>query len=577
MQKNCGALGSMLGLLLSLAEAKAQTVPDITSIGQGTHLYLRCNATAWELNDKTRLLPSSSKFLWEIVYEVKEPWMVQGGDDCIITEAPEFNAWGSWQKNYGGQFTNLRIPESSRLRLQEKSDESANFKLVYPSLGRYRFVLNTRDGYFSVNKEAPAKAGEVTWTLPGNIVHDSFDRLFVSNYYPQNSLSLVDPLSGLPRWTYSSSEYFSFYSKCSNKDLSFITVNGRVAALSVLTGREIWHNDLNGTLRDNYGYLSCFPNTEQVYVSYGSEHTTLAGLKKTDGTLLWSWTAQGYAGILGTDSQHIFITSYQEGNTTLLALDKKNGQELWRTEEGSGYYSIADDGLLYLINGQTIRRIHGDTGHILWSYSGQASDSIWISFEQNRLLLHEKSRISLVDKNQGELIWSYDFSRYAKLYPYAQILRSGVILIRINDYSQAWSKQIALDSRTGHEIWQREDEQLSGYYTEDKQGGLWLIDGKTLSGIDARTGTTRWSFTLPSTNTGENIMSIMECDGESLFVSYGFIRSKYPPMGVLAFDVKSGRLKWQSWLETSLYLVGSDANRLILNAGYYGSTKALQK
>jgi hypothetical protein len=41
--------------------------------------------------------------------------------------------------------------------------------------------------------------------------------------------------------------------------------------------------------------------------------------------------------------------------------------------------------------------------------------------------------------------------------------------------------------------------------------------------------------------------------------------------------MKNGQLKWKTWLESSLYRVGGDSHTLILNAGYYGSTKALRK
>jgi hypothetical protein len=72
-------------------------------------------------------------------------------------------------------------------------------------------------------------------------------------------------------------------------------------------------------------------------------------------------------------------------------------------------------------------------------------------------------------------------------------------------------------------------------------------------------------------------MTVLEQDDSTVYISYGSAGSKFPPMGVLALDMKAGQLKWKNWVESSIYRVGSNSQTLILNKSHYGSTKALRK
>jgi len=576
MRKIINSLWWVMGLLFSLPSLTAQTASD-PLLGAGTHLYLRCNSTSWDVNEMSRLKPDAQNFLRELSFEVKESWMIEAGDDCVITETPDQNAWGAWQNYYGGQLSSLRVPDSARLRLQTDPNESVNFKLRFPTLGRYRFVLNTRDGYFSVRKDAMPQAGDVAWTLPGNMLSDTLGRLFLSNYYPQNSLSLVDGTTGLPQWTYKAASYISFYGNCSTADTAFVTMPGRVAALSLKTGQEIWSKNLNAMQQDTYGYLNCFAKHDEIYLSYGADRTTLVSLQRSTGKTLWSWTAPAFAGIMGVDSGRVFITSYQDATMSLKALDKSDGRELWRMNPGAGYFTLTEDGALLLVDGSVLTAIAPESGRTLWNYSGQRNDSIWISIEQNGLYVHEKTRISALDKKTGRILWTYDYSSFVDQYPYTQILKAGVVIVRVNDYNANTSRQIALNSWSGKVLWEREESGTSSFLSEDNQSGALLISGKTIRAMDTWTGQTRWSYTLPSQQPWENIMGVLETDGSTVYAAYGFIGGKYPPMGVLALDAATGTLKWQTWMESSIYRVGGDSSTLILNAGYYGSTKALKK
>lgn len=50
-------------------------------------LYLRCNATSWELNTASKLQPTADPYLFALDFEVTQPWMVSDRDTCWVTDA----------------------------------------------------------------------------------------------------------------------------------------------------------------------------------------------------------------------------------------------------------------------------------------------------------------------------------------------------------------------------------------------------------------------------------------------------------------------------------------------------------
>ncbi|WP_141735591.1 outer membrane protein assembly factor BamB family protein [Oligoflexus tunisiensis] len=564
-------------LFFSLAPILAQSAEPVARIGEGTHLYLRCNTTSWDVSEVNRLKTGAQNFLRELTFEVKETWMTQGGDDCVLTETPERNAWGAWQNYYGAHLPTLRVPDSAWLRVQADSAENMVFRVRFPALGRYRFVLNTRDGYFSFHRTTPPKAGEVTWTLPGNLMSDAQGQLFLSSPYPQNSLSLVDGNSGLLLWTYQAATAFSVHGNCSTQNTAFITQQGRVVAVSKQTGREIWSTDLNGDLQGEHGYLTCYPSQGQMYLSYGAERTTIVSLAPTTGKVLWAWVAPASAGVLGIDGRQVFISGQQDAKAMFVVLSLVEGRELWKANPGTGYFSLAPDGSLFLVDGAWLTAMEPATGRALWTYAAQQNEPISLSFEQNGLYVHERTRISSIDKRNGRIVWAHDYQALAAQNPHAQILKTGVVLVQALDHAARVSRQIALNCWTGHVLWEREETGTGSFVSEVNQQETWLINGKTIQAIAPWTGVVRWRFVLNSAAPSEGIMNVLEQDKNTVYVAYGLAGSQYPPMGVLALDRKTGALNWQSWLDASLSRVAGDAHTLILNAGHHGSTKALKK
>lgn len=145
----------LLGVLSACSAAEGEVV-DVKAerlVGADEFLYLRCNATGWGVDAATRLEPTADPYLFSLEFEVKEGWMLSGGDQCIVTKTNAKDGWGTAQAFYGAPDASaITVPGGWPLRSQ-----SAQYASVrYPELGRYRATVNWRDGAVIVERAASA-------------------------------------------------------------------------------------------------------------------------------------------------------------------------------------------------------------------------------------------------------------------------------------------------------------------------------------------------------------------------------------------------------------------------------------
>jgi hypothetical protein len=136
-----------------------------------THLYLRCNATGFGLTNANRLQPTSGGRLATLTFQANEPWMVQNGDTCIITETNVLNTWTPQTKSWttGSQ---LNAPDTKRV-----SESWTQFIVKFPSTGTFRAVVDRTIGTVTIAKPGTLQhpfAGTLgTQWIPGGFVdHD---------------------------------------------------------------------------------------------------------------------------------------------------------------------------------------------------------------------------------------------------------------------------------------------------------------------------------------------------------------------------------------------------------------------
>jgi hypothetical protein len=150
--------GWILALSFALAVGACGAEPGPESVGTDrasvlgidTHLYLLCNATSWDANDRSRLVETApGSGLFTLNYEVTQDWMVASPDGCSIVETNQKNGWGTQQQRYAfraGQATLVVVPDARALT----PAQSSFFQVRYPAKGRFVATANWHNGTFTL-------------------------------------------------------------------------------------------------------------------------------------------------------------------------------------------------------------------------------------------------------------------------------------------------------------------------------------------------------------------------------------------------------------------------------------------
>jgi hypothetical protein len=133
-------------------------------VGVDSHLYWRCNATSWGVDESTRLKATSDPKVFTLEYAVQQDYMVkpQSGDDCIVTETNQLNGWGTTSKHYKPSTTGtVVVPKTGNLAT---NSAATNFKVQYPKKGTFKMTVNTSSSTWTYSIQ------EKTLTRPQTLV-----------------------------------------------------------------------------------------------------------------------------------------------------------------------------------------------------------------------------------------------------------------------------------------------------------------------------------------------------------------------------------------------------------------------
>jgi hypothetical protein len=135
---------AVLGWLLSACGASTDEpspgeVRD--ALSEGEYYYLRCNATGWAVDDRSRLEPSYEERVYTRTFEVTDPALVQNGDQCSLTRTNQYNGWGTQQTHYGipSVAAPLEVPGEATY-----IESTAPFAVRYPATGKYRARVSSK-------------------------------------------------------------------------------------------------------------------------------------------------------------------------------------------------------------------------------------------------------------------------------------------------------------------------------------------------------------------------------------------------------------------------------------------------
>jgi len=135
----------LLAFSLLLAGAGCGAHPDAELVGRSqsavlgsdTFLYLLCNATSWDANDRSLLVettPGSGVF--KLSYPIADDWLVNSPDNCSVVETNQRDGWGTTQTRYAfssGESPLVVVPDSRHLTVAQ----SSSFQVKYPAKGQF--------------------------------------------------------------------------------------------------------------------------------------------------------------------------------------------------------------------------------------------------------------------------------------------------------------------------------------------------------------------------------------------------------------------------------------------------------
>lgn len=140
----------MCALLLSVAIVPMANAADLED---GEYLYLRCSATNWDVNDENRMVETEVDGIYAITMSVDEAWLLQGYDQCLLTLTDGLNSWGTMQRYFGSDASEVvAVPGS----LEISEGDQNYFQLDYPALGEFTVLVDMINMTLSIDVGEPA-------------------------------------------------------------------------------------------------------------------------------------------------------------------------------------------------------------------------------------------------------------------------------------------------------------------------------------------------------------------------------------------------------------------------------------
>ncbi len=559
------------------------TVSQAQSTSPTPYLYLRCNTTGWNVDGTNRLVPTDNPNIYQLSFEIRDPAMITNGDSCILTETPEKDGWGTWQKYYSTYFYASVVPGVGTLRSQEDGN-TGHFKVRYPELGRYQALVNWQERHISITKEAAQAGGSVAWTSPGNPVAGKDGSLYRSNYVAELDKTFVSRVnldSPGNMWVRDFSRASSLASECMWKDLVVLFADGMLRGIDASTGQDKWTSDL-GTGHSGPSSTSpivtCHGQGESIYFTYSDWNASkfeFGMLKRQDGGLLWSQKATSHPIMVAFAGDHVVVQSHDGQEKKYQGHSTRDGAANW-TRMANSYVSFYVDSAnrLFMSGGEygsyDIARINAATGAPLWSRTIGTQTGL---LDRNEIYVHDSRRLTKLDSETGRTLFEMVPSNSdTTTRMRAAALGDNRIGVQTIAGDPATTSLALMDSRTGQTLWTRTlAPGMQGQILQDKQGRAYLAVDSELWAVDQATGETQWTYRAPQRPehlypSVRKVQAVVDDDGQSLYVSYAESGYRCNPMGITALDKATGAVRWDYFVDAPLWFSAVEAKHL------YGAT-----
>jgi hypothetical protein len=548
------------------AEANDEVVGQVEEAARTrSHFYFRCNATSWGVNDDSRLVARGEDAdVVELEYDVRKQWMVDGGDDCIVTETPRKNAWGAWQRDYGLEGSEeVGVPLADFLR-PAAAGEQIKIHVTYPSRGHYRVVLNTREHWISLRSEE-VSSGQIAWETPGSLFAGPHKALF-NLATPLEGSAFLSRIGddGKSRWSYELSPSAELAQECIYEDAIVVKNGTELVAVEPMHGKKLWALPLQSAedwvICPSGGHL-VFTETAQHDENYNLLSQALNAVRREQGGVVFSHEVSRPADLpegtfwellfLGATNDEVAVATTGLPQSSISVLEARSGGVRWShgynwVNQGA---TVDARGRVYLsendfeTNTHRIQRLSRSTGNVTWEIDRSADG--WASLLFGTLgetYLVTPSSLTKVDPGNGRVAW-----RFAGPSPDQSIaptlLDEGRVLIGSSNTDATETYGTLLDP-SGRVAWRRTFAG-SGSFITDPSGHVYFHGENTLSLLRDDSGKPRWTFTHVPTGPADNLGWELFSDDSHVFAPYAIGR-RFPSTGLYELDLKSGAMRWKT-------------------------------
>ena len=414
-----------------------------------------------------------------------------------------------------------------------------------------------------------AAGGDVAWVVKqATITTDSHGHMFRQTFYPNHNLARIDRKTGQDIWTHGSTHSIHANASCNVSDKVFIVANDTFEALDPLDGSAVW--TVPGV--DDSASFYCEPGFDSLILTSGYQNTVVRIIDKTTGELKWRFEAGGAVSYTTKDDQNIYLQKFEDGVPTVIALNQSSGRMLWSRTLNGGDWSFNDvNGHIYIGSKNSYQRLDRANGGTLWTASGDGSEEYLglQTFKTGVVFTQQGRHIRRLDGETGSVLWDYTLPPGEDgVAPNATFLSNGQLVVNALDATRGlWSFSVLND--LGQVQWQRQADAPNSALMEDSTGNLFIKGPSSLTALNKDTGANIWSFVRETPAANQSIF-FFDTYGDDIFVTYGIANGKYPPMGLIRLDAKTGVLQWDKWINETLSIVTAD-NELVVTEGPMGS------
>lgn len=413
--------------------------------------------------------------------------------------------------------------------------------------------------------------GQLAWSADNSYLFvDSQKRLYRQDN-SGNRFVAVDKASGRDHWSHSSNAYQTPYAQCNDPHRVFLLGDGKLKALNPSDGKVKWVFDS----KDQAGSLFCpAGDGHMVLVSSRESEGRIHYVNRDNGQRKWEHKADGFPSFVARANGRVLISIYKGDKTLLKSLDANSGHVQWTREMNGDYPLATNKGDVIVSRTNEFSKVNLDNGKNAWTFYGNGDAYLGYN-ESGHIYARQGHEIIRLDSATGHKIWSHTSPEGAGIAnSVTNILRNGDVIVR-TEYGNGQATTKLYDP-SGRKLWENQALTGTGWMAEDSAGKLFFRASASIKSLDRNSGAVHWSFKREFPIQGEALFNA-ETYGDDVYVLYGRAGGRYPPMGLIRLDARSGALQWDIWTNETTTLLAADAGYVFTNRVMNSGVRAYKR